>query len=94
LVERLNPYLDPNLDPNISNIPIKYNSEHQGFKLYFDGRNESKGEILKILINDFASDFTVISFVQPRTNQLEQVYSQMVKGNTPEGTIKLTGDDA
>ncbi|MHA2288095.1 MAG: ABC transporter ATP-binding protein [Promethearchaeota archaeon] len=94
LVERLSPYLDQNLDPNISNIPIEYNLEHQGFKLYFDGRNESKGEILKILIKDFASDFTVISFVQPRTNQLEQVYSQMVKDNTPEGTIKLTRDDS
>ncbi|NVM38653.1 MAG: hypothetical protein HWN81_23905, partial [Candidatus Lokiarchaeota archaeon] len=45
-------------------------------------------------IKEFASDFTVISFVQPRTNQLEQVYSQMVKDNTPEGTIKLTGDDS
>jgi len=94
LVEKLNPYLDQNLDPDISNIPILYNPEHQGFKLYFDGRNESKGEILKILIKEFASDFTVISFVQPRTNQLEQVYSQMVKDNTPEGTIKLTGDDS
>ena len=94
LVEKLNPYLDQNLDPNISNLPMVYNPEHQGFKLYFDGRNESKGEILKILIKEFASDFTVISFVQPRTNQLEQVYSQMVKDNTPEGTIKLTGDDS
>ena len=94
LVERLKPYLDQNLDPNISNLPMLYNPEHQGFKLYFDGRNESKGEILKILIKEFASDFTVISFVQPRTNQLEQVYSQMVKDNTPEGTIKLTGDDS
>ncbi|MBY8987094.1 MAG: ABC transporter ATP-binding protein [Candidatus Lokiarchaeota archaeon] len=94
LVDKLNPYLDQNLDPNISNIPIMYNPEHQGFKLYFDGRNESKGEILKILIKEFASDFTVISFVQPRTNQLEQVYSQMVKENSPEGTIKLTGDDS
>ena len=94
LVERLNPYLDQNLDPNTSKIPIKYNPEHQGLKFYFDGKKESKGEILKILIREFESDFTVISFVQPRTNQLERVYSQMVKENTPEGTIKLTGDDS
>lgn len=94
MVERLNPYLDQNLDPNTSKIPIKYNPEHQGLKFYFDGKKESKGEILKILIREFESDFTVISFVQPRTNQLERVYSQMVKENTPEGTIKLTGGDS
>ncbi len=94
LVERLNPYLDQNLDPSTSPIPIRYNPEHKGLKFYFDGKKESKGEILKILIREFESDFTVISFVQPRTNQLERVYSQMVKDNTPEGTIKLTGDDS
>jgi ABC-type multidrug transport system ATPase subunit len=94
LVERLNPYLDQNLDPNTSKIPIRYNPEHKGLKFYFDGKKESKGEILKILIREFESDFTVISFVQPRTNQLERVYTQMVKENTPEGTIKLTGDDS
>ena len=94
LVERLNPYLDQNLDPNTSKIPIVYNKEHQGLKLYFDGKNESKGEILKILVREFEPDFTLTSFVQPRTNQLERIYSQMVKDNTPEGTIKLTGDDS
>ncbi len=94
LVERLNPYLDQNLDPNTSKIPIRYNIEHQGLKFYFDGKKESKGEILKILVTEFESDFTVISFVQPRTTQLERVYSQMVMDNTPEVTIKLTGDDS
>jgi ABC-2 type transport system ATP-binding protein len=92
MVERLKPYLDQNLDPNISKIPIKYNPEHQGLKMYFDGKNESKGEILKILVKEFDSDFTVVSFTQPKTSQLERVYSQMVKNNTPEGTIKLKGD--
>ena len=93
MVEKLNPYLDQNLDPNISKIPIKYNPLHQGFKLYFDGKNDSKGEILKILVNEFESDFTVISFTQPKTSQLERVYSQMVKGSTPEEPSKLKGDD-
>jgi len=93
MVERLKPYLDQNLDPNISKIPIKYNPEHQGLKMYFDGKNESKGEILKILVKEFDSDFTVVSFTQPKTSQLERVYSQMVKNNTPEGTIKLKGGD-
>ena len=94
MVDRLNPYLDQNLDPNTSEIPIKYHPEHQGLKLYFDGKNESKGEMLKILVKEFESDFTLVSFIQPRTTQLERVYSQMVKDNTPEGTIKLTGDDS
>jgi len=93
MVERLNPYLDQNLDPDISKIPILYNPEHQGLKMYFNGKNESKGEILKILVNEFESDFTVISFTQPKTSQLERVYSQMVEGSTPEGPIKLKGDD-
>ncbi len=81
LTENLNPYLDKNLDPNISKIPIKYFPEHQGLKVYFDGKSESKGEILKILIREFESDFTVISFTQPKTSQLERVYAEMVKDN-------------
>jgi len=93
MVGRLKPYLDQNLDPNISKIPITYNPEYQGLKLYFDGKNESKGEILKILIKEFESDFTVVSFTQPKTTQLERVYSQMVEGSTPEEPIKLKGDD-
>jgi ABC-2 type transport system ATP-binding protein len=94
MVERLNPYLDQNLDPNTSKIPIAYNVEHQGFKLYFDGKIESKGKILKILVNEFESDFTVISFTQPKTTQLERVYTQMVTDNSPEEPIKLKGDDS
>ena len=93
MAERLNPYLDQSLDPNISEMPVVYHPERQGIKLYFDGKNESKGEILKILIKEFESDFTVVSFTQPKTSQLERVYSQMVKDNTPEGTIKLTREE-
>ncbi|MCK4380104.1 MAG: ABC transporter ATP-binding protein [Candidatus Lokiarchaeota archaeon] len=81
LSEKLNSYLDQNLDPLISKIPIKYYPEKQGLKIFYDGRNESKGEILKILIKDFESDFTVISFTQPKTSQLERVYAEMVKEN-------------
>ncbi len=94
MVERLNPYLDQNLDPNTSKIPIQYNTVQQGLKLYFDGKIESKGKILKILVNEFESDFTVISFTQPKTTQLERVYTQMVRNNTPEDSTKLKGDDS
>ncbi|MFX1476655.1 MAG: ABC transporter ATP-binding protein [Promethearchaeota archaeon] len=91
LVDRLNPFLDKELDPSISEIPVKYYPEQQGFKFYYDGRIESKGEILKILIKEFGSEFTVISFTQPRTSQLERVYAEMVKNNNPEDNRKLKG---
>ena len=48
-------------------------------------------EILKILIKEFETDFSVVSFIQPRTSLLERVYSQMVEDNPPEGKQKLTG---
>ncbi|MFX1550666.1 MAG: ABC transporter ATP-binding protein [Promethearchaeota archaeon] len=89
LTERLSPYLDKNLDPMISKIPVKYYPEQQGFKIFYDGRNESKGNILKILIREFESDFTVISFTQPKTSQLERVYAEMVKDNNIKSKIKL-----
>lgn len=81
LRERLNSYLDQNLDPQISKIPVKYFPDQQGLKFYYDGNAESKGEILKILIKEFESDFTVISFTQPRTSQLERVYTEMVRNS-------------
>ena len=91
LTDKLSPYLDHDLDPNVSKIPIRYNPEHKGFKLFYDGKNESRGAILKILVKEFESDFTVISFTQPRTSQLERVYSEMVQNNVPEGRQKLYG---
>ncbi|MHA2282425.1 MAG: ABC transporter ATP-binding protein [Promethearchaeota archaeon] len=90
--EKLSPYLDKNLDPDISKIPVKYFPEQQGFKIFFDGKNESKGEILKILVRDFESDFTVISFTQPKTSQLERVYTQMVEDNDSTMKNKINGD--
>ena len=85
LTEKLNPYLDQDLDPDISKIPIKYKPEKRELKFYYDGKVESRGEILKILVKDFELDFTVVSFTQPKTSQLEMVYSEMVKDNEPEG---------
>ena len=81
LIESLDHYLDKDLDPMVSKIPVKYYPKEQGLKIFYDGRNESKGDILKILIKEFESDFTVISFTQPKTSQLERVYAEMVKDN-------------
>ncbi len=91
LTEKLNPYLEQNLDPNISKIPIKYNPERQGLKIYYDGRNKSKGEILKILIKEFESDFTVISYIQPRSSQLERVYLEMIADDALKIKINQNG---
>ncbi|MFX1302494.1 MAG: ABC transporter ATP-binding protein [Promethearchaeota archaeon] len=81
LTERLNRYLDQDLDPKISKIPVKYYPDQQGLKIYYDGTKESKGEILKIMVKEFESDFTLISFTEPKTSQLERVYAKMVKNN-------------
>jgi len=82
LIKRLNKslekYLDKNLDPEISKIPVKYYPQKNGFKFFFDGSEKARGEILKILIKEFESDFTVISYTQPKTSQLERIYSQMI----------------
>jgi ABC-type multidrug transport system ATPase subunit len=88
LTEKLNLYLEQNLDPSISKIPIIYNPERQGLKIFYDGRNESKGEILKILIKEFESDFTVISYIQPRSSQLERVYLEMIADDVSKSKIK------
>ncbi|TFF94776.1 MAG: ABC transporter ATP-binding protein, partial [Promethearchaeota archaeon] len=78
LNEKLRPYLDHGLDPAISKIPIKYNPTKAGFKIFYDGRTESKAKILKILIKDFEAEFTVLEYTQPATSQLERIYSQLI----------------
>ena len=78
VTEKLNPYLDHELDPEISKIPIKYYPEKRGFKLYYDGKEESRGQILKTLVKEFESEFTIMSYTQPKTSQLERIYSEMI----------------
>ncbi len=89
LNEKLAPYLDKNLDPQISKIPIKYNPLKQNFKIYYEGSPEIRGKILKILVREFESEFTVISFMEPKTSSLERIYSQMITDERRE--IKLNG---
>jgi ABC-2 type transport system ATP-binding protein len=91
LNKRLNPYLDHNLNPNISKLPIKYDPD-EGLIIFYDGKNETKGEILKILIKEFESDFTVISYTQPITSQLEMVYSELIGDNESKINTKANGD--
>ena len=88
LTEKLNPYLDKDLE---SKIPIEYDPEEKELKILYDGNNNSKGEILKILIKEFESDFTVLAYGQEKTSQLEQVYAQMVSDNEPNRKNKING---
>ena len=88
LTKKLDPFLDKNLDPKISKLPVKYYPEQQGLKIFYDGTNESKGEILKILVKEFESDFTLISFTQPKTSQLERIYAEMVKNTDLKNNIE------
>jgi ABC-2 type transport system ATP-binding protein len=85
LCNRLDSYLDKGLDPNISNCPITYRPEKNELRFYYDGKHDSQAEILSILVKEFETDFSLTSFTQPKTSQLEMVYEEMVKNNLPEG---------
>lgn len=77
LTTKLEPCLDKNLDPKVSKIPITYNAKDKEFNIYYDGKRESRAEILKILMRDFP-EFDVVSFSQPRTSQLERIYEELI----------------
>lgn len=79
LNNKLDPYIEKSLPKEISKIPIKYNREIEGFTIYYDGKKKSRGEMLKILIQEFQPDFTVTSFGEPRTSQLERIYQELIK---------------
>ena len=45
--------------------------------------------MLEILIMEFKSDFSVVSFSRPKTSRLERIYSEMIKDERP----KITSND-
>jgi ABC-2 type transport system ATP-binding protein len=81
LIQSLEPYLEKNLDPSISKKPILYNPQEKSFIIYYDGKEDSRANILDILVNEFKSDFTINSFSKPKTSQLERLYTQMIRNN-------------
>jgi len=93
LTSRLEKYLDKNIDPMISKEPITYVPNDNIFKIYYEGDDESRHEILKILVTEFSSDFKLVSFSQPRTSQLERVYTDMVRTQDRKPNSKSNGDD-
>ncbi|MFX1393229.1 MAG: ABC transporter ATP-binding protein [Promethearchaeota archaeon] len=91
LLLKLEPYLDNNLDKDVNEIPIKYFADKAIFKIYYDGMKESRGNILDILVSQFKSDFTLISFTRPKTSKLEQIYIEMIIEDEPKLNIKKKG---
>jgi ABC-2 type transport system ATP-binding protein len=79
LIIKLKPFLFDDLDESTKFNTIKYFPEKKGIKLFYDGKEASKGEILRVLVNEFKEDFTVISFAQPKSSQLERIYSEMIQ---------------
>ena len=84
LNERLKPYLNNHLDNQFSNEAINYNPDKLIFKIIYDGKRESRGDILEILISQFKPDFKVISFTQPKTSRLERIYLEMITDDEPK----------
>jgi len=83
----LKPYLETDLDKMSYNEKIIYDPQKSQFRISYNGLKEIKGEILNILVNEFKSDFTINSYSELRTSQLEQLYFQMIGENeTPTKT--------
>jgi len=81
LIQNLEPYLENDLDHAISEEPIVYNPQEKSLIIYYDGAEESRANILDILVNEFKSDFTINSFSKPKTSQLEKLYTQLINNN-------------
>ena len=94
LTERLEPYLDKDLDLSVSKIPIKYIPEKRSFNIFYDTTDskQTRAEILKILVKEFESDFTVVSFSKPKkSSQLEQIYSKLIAEDKVEIELSKGG---
>ncbi len=88
-IDRINQKLEHYANHNIEvptpehNHSVKYNPEEQNFTIYYDGKRESRGEILEILMSEFKSNNKIISFSQPKTSKLEQIYLEMILEDQP-----------
>lgn len=82
LTEKLELYID-NHENTKNTEHIKYNPEKQSFKIFYDGKRESRGEILEIFLSEFKSNNKIISFTQPKTSKLEKIYLEMILEDSP-----------
>ncbi|MFW9970031.1 MAG: ABC transporter ATP-binding protein [Candidatus Odinarchaeota archaeon] len=87
LYQYLNPYLEKELDTSITKEKIIYNSKEKRIIIYYDGKEESRSEILHILVNEFKSDFAIDSFTKSKTSQLEKLYTQILNDNAQKARV-------
>jgi len=87
LTQNLEPFLERNLDHTISKGPIKFNPQEKSFVIYYNGKKNSRAEILDILFNEFKSDFTISSFSESKTSQLERIYTQMINDDNTKSKL-------
>ena len=85
---KLAPYLDNHNNSRNGHGAIIYSPEKLRFKIYYDGKSESRSNILEILITEFKSDFKVVSYTQPKTSRLEKIYLEMITDDEPKLNIK------
>ncbi len=58
---------------------VAYDPIENMFTIIYDGKESSSSKILKILMTEFQSDFTIRSFYEPKSTQMENLYSQMTR---------------
>jgi ABC-type multidrug transport system ATPase subunit len=88
LTEKLIPYLNDHIEKKVPEKVLKYYPDKQSFKILYDGKKESRGEILDIFISEFKSNNKIISFSQPKASKLEQIYLEMILEDEPKLTKK------
>ena len=82
LTEKLEVYIDTH-DHTERTEHIKYNPDKQTLKILYDGKRESRGEILELFLTEFKSTNKIISFTQPKTSKLEKIYLEMILEDAP-----------
>jgi len=76
MTDSLKPYLDPEFDPQNAESPILYNDNKKTFKIFYDGKAQSRAAILKNLIKNF--NLNITAYTQPKASKLERIYSEMI----------------
>jgi len=79
--KRIAPYLGSNNhNENRGNL-IEFDYDLKTFKIPYDGIESSRSKILQILTTQFDKYFTITSFSEAKTYQLENLYSQLNNPN-------------
>ena len=69
----LESFLDKKAEPKID-----FKDKKRDMVINYDGKEKSKVEILKILMNNIGEEYPITEFTQPKASQLERIYSQII----------------